>query len=140
VAVCLDTSIVTPLFLTDPFNARAHSFLTSGPVDMVVSDFVAAEFASVVGVRVRAKALTRAEGRKAFSNFDRWLSAKAVEASIQPSDVRVAMAVLRRLDLVLRAPDALILAVTDRLNASLATFDARMAESARKLGISVVPV
>ena len=138
--VSLDTSVVTPLFLLDPFNARARSFLSSGVSDLVVCDFVAAEFASVVGVRLRAKALVPSEARRAFSTFDLWLNTTARGASIEPSDIGAAISILRRPDLVLRAPDAVILAITDRLGAELVTFDKRMADCARKLGISVLPV
>ncbi len=57
---------------------------------------------------------------------------------MQPSDLDDAQTMLRRLDLVLRAPDAINLAIAQRLGAELATFDIRMAECARALGIAVV--
>jgi uncharacterized protein len=42
---------------------------------------------------------------------------------------------LRRLDLNLRAPDALNIAVAQRLGIAIATFDQRMAVAARRLGV-----
>jgi predicted nucleic acid-binding protein len=47
---------------------------------------------------------------------------------------------LRRLDLNLRTPDAIHIAIAQRLGAELATFDVRMAESAEALGVTAVAV
>jgi predicted nucleic acid-binding protein len=44
---------------------------------------------------------------------------------------------LRRLNLRLRAPDAVHLAMAERLGAKIATFDKQMANAANRLGISV---
>lgn len=139
-SVYLDTSVVVPLFLIDHFTPRAKTFLTVASEDLYVSDLTSAEFASVVGIRLRNKALTSAEARTAFSNFDEWTRRYALEAETLPEDVRAATAMLRRLDTTLRAPDAIGLAIAKRLKADLATFDKQMAESARKLNISVVSV
>jgi len=54
-----------------------------------------------------------------------------------PTDVLATTAILRRLDLNIRTADALNIAVAMRLDATLATFDERMAENARALGASV---
>jgi predicted nucleic acid-binding protein len=135
-SVYLDTCVLVPIFLLDPFNARVRKFLASG-VEMLVSDFASAEFASVVGIRVRTKLLTAADGRTAFATFDTWVHTTAVEVETQSADVRIAEASLRRLDMTLRTGDALNLAIALRTGAELATFDKRMAECARKLGISV---
>jgi predicted nucleic acid-binding protein len=46
---------------------------------------------------------------------------------------------LRRLDLTLRAPDAINIALAQRLEATLFTFDAKMAGAAKVLGVDVQP-
>jgi hypothetical protein len=136
-SVYLDTSVLVPIFLLDPFVDRARAFLASKPKDIIVSDFDSAEFASVVGLRLRMKVLTAPEARTAFANFDGWVEANALGAETVPPDIRAAGIFLRRLDLPLRAPDAIHLAIAQRLGARLATFDKRMAAAARALGISV---
>jgi uncharacterized protein len=136
-SVYLDTSLVIPFFLADPFAVRAKAYLSSRPTGVVASDFVAAEFADVVARRCRAKSMTEAEGRLAFANFDQWIAQYTANALIEPSDFRDAERFIRRLDLPLRAPDAIHLAIARRLGAELATFDQRMADSARALGIPV---
>jgi predicted nucleic acid-binding protein len=136
--VCLDTSLVVPIFLPDVFVERARKFLATQTDDVVIGDFAAAEFCSVVGNRVRNKELTASAARMAFSNFDDWRSRHAVGAETLPSDITYAMTFLRRWDLGLRTPDAMHLAIARRLGAELATFDKRMAAAARALGIGVV--
>jgi predicted nucleic acid-binding protein len=53
-------------------------------------------------------------------------------------DVAVATAFLRRLDLTLRAPDAIHIAIAQRVDATLVTFDQGMATAALALGRAVV--
>jgi predicted nucleic acid-binding protein len=113
VTVYLDGSVLVALFTNDPFTARAKAYLTANSPIMLVSDFAAAEFASAVSRRVRAEAST--------------------------ADIAAATSVLRRLDLNLRTPDAINIAIADRLGATVATFDERMATAARALGVQVAP-
>lgn len=51
--------------------------------------------------------------------------------------MKAAEAFLRRLDLTLRAPNALHIAMAQRTGAALVTFDERMAGCARVLGLQV---
>lgn len=137
-SVYLDASVLVPLFVLDPLNARAVRAF--GKIDdvVVVSDFAAAEFASVIALRVRIKDLSAAEARKVFATFDDWIAARAERAEIAPSDVLRCAAYLRRLDLPLRAPDALHVAIAGRLAARLLTFDAKLRGAALKLGLDAV--
>jgi predicted nucleic acid-binding protein len=50
----------------------------------------------------------------------------------------VAIGLVRRLDPGLRAPDALNIAIAQRCEANLLTFDGKMARSARSLGMNVI--
>jgi predicted nucleic acid-binding protein len=61
-------------------------------------------------------------------------------AQIGGGDIAFAESLIRRLDLMLRTPDALNIAIAIRVGATLATFDVRMAEAARKLGAAVADV
>jgi uncharacterized protein len=56
------------------------------------------------------------------------------------SDIASAASFIRRLDLNLRAPDAINIAIADRIGAALATFDDRMAAAARALEVAVAAV
>ena len=79
------------------------------------------------------------EARLALSNFDAWLPQAAQPVNMTSADIKVAEAYLRRLDLTLRTADALHIATVQRIGATLLTFDKKMAECARVLGVPVEP-
>jgi predicted nucleic acid-binding protein len=86
---------------------------------------------------VRTRESTLSEARKDLSDFDIWVARSAPWIEMNAADVALATAFLRRLDLTLRTPDALHIAIAHRINATLVTFDQRMAASARALGMAV---
>lgn len=77
------------------------------------------------------------QGRIVLDALDRWLLTAAGNVEISSADIVLAGAFLRRLDLPLRTPDAIHIAVVQRLGATLVTFDQRMAANARALGVPV---
>jgi uncharacterized protein len=133
VSFYLDASILVALLVPEPFSERADGFVQANPTGLVVSDFAAAEFASAMARRVRTRASTFAEASKDLSDFDLWLARSAERVEISAVDVALAASFLRRLDLPLRTPDALHIALAQRTNGTLVTFDERMAASARAL-------
>lgn len=138
--VYVDASVLIPLFVTDPHNVRAARAMGNLNADVIVSDFAAAEFASVIALRVRTRDLTPAEAREVFATLDSWLaSGAAAGAETAVTDIPQCAAYLRRLDLPLRAPDAIHIAIAGRLNADLLTFDKKLKAAAPKLGVAVLP-
>ena len=133
----LDASVLVALFVIDPLSARATAFLSAHPAIVVVSDFGAAEFSSAVARRVRTGDLTREDGQLAFLNFDTWIARSAHREEINAADIGAVDRILRRLDVNLRTPDAVHIAVTQRVQSMLVTFDRSMAASARALGAGV---
>ncbi|MBD0274503.1 MAG: type II toxin-antitoxin system VapC family toxin [Acetobacteraceae bacterium] len=133
-----DASVLVALLAKDALTARAYSLLRSHAAVLLVSDFAAAEFASALARRVRMGELTAEQGRAAFANFDVWTARATRHVGTKTADVRAAEAFLRRLDLTLRTPDALNIAIAQRAGAALATFDERMAAAARALGTQVL--
>ena len=136
-SVYLDASILVPLFVDDRHSDRAQSFLEEGPYELIVSDFAAAEFASALARRVRMKELSLHQATAAFARFDGWTARETERVDIEASDVSRAQLILRQLNLPLRTPDALNIAIAHRLGARLPTFDRRMATSAQKLGTAL---
>jgi predicted nucleic acid-binding protein len=139
VSVYLDASALVPLFTADLFTARTDEFLRTKLPLLVVSDFAAAEFASAIARRVRVGDLTEDEARGAFRALDDWVARKARRAETTAKDVAAAAALLRRLDLRLRTPDAVNIAIVRRIGADLLTYDEKMATCARMLGLMVLP-
>lgn len=139
-SVYLDANVIVPLFINDVFSARALAFMARHPANVIISDFASAEFASVLGVRCRTKAISVPQGKAALANFDAWVGVNAVAVECSSADIRAAEAMLRRFDLTLRTPDAVHIALAKRMNAELVTLDERMAASARALGVPLAAV
>ena len=133
----LDSSIVVALFVADALSARSERLLEKAPAILVISDFVMAEFASAVARRVRMKLVTPGEARSVFADFDSWAARVAARIETMPQDIDEAARILRRLDLNLRAPDAVNIAIAQRVGAQLATFDEGMAAAAKSLRVPV---
>jgi uncharacterized protein len=123
VSLYFDASVLVTLFIIDPSSARAETFLSARLEIVVVSDFGVAEFSSAVGRRVRTHDVTREDGQLAFSNFDTWVPRSAYREEITTADIDAANRILRRLDVNLRTPDAIHIAISRRLaqHSSLST-------------------
>ena len=137
-SVYLDVNVIVPLFAVDLLGHRAEKALRKLDDDVVVSDFCAAEFSSVIAQRVRTRDLRAEDARTAFSNFDNWCARYTRRVEIDTLDVSGASGLMRRLDLSLRTPDALHLAIVHRTSCKLLTFDKSMASAAQALGIELV--
>ncbi len=135
----LDASVVVALVTKDIFTVRAESYLRACSPVLIVSDFAAAEFASVIARRVRLREITEPIARMAFAALDVWMARATERVDTTTLDVAAAEAALRRLDLPLRTADALNIAIAGRINATLRTFDEKMAASAKAVGLDVAP-
>lgn len=133
-SVYFDASVLISLFTNDAFSVRADQAFRGRGIIPFVGDFAAAEFASAISRQVRMRLLTSDDAREASSRFDAWMADGISRVETTPADIRAAEAILRRLDLTLRTPDAIHIAIAQRVGAELATFDARMAECAKLLG------
>jgi predicted nucleic acid-binding protein len=139
VDVYLDASVIAALLTNDALTSQARAFLQSQSRALFVSDYAAAEVASVIARRVRTGELTAAEARASFDGLDQWTQAFARAVETTPSDIAMATGFIRRLDLTLRAPDAINIAIARWLGLTHATFDNGMATCAATLGVAVAP-
>lgn len=136
-SVYLDASVLVALLTVEPLNGRADSFIASTREPLIVSDLASAEFSSAIARRVRMRETTRAEARADLADFDLWTMRSTQRSELAPIDIAVATTYLRRLDLPLKTPDAIHIAIALRIGATLVTFDRQMAVSARSLGSTV---
>lgn len=95
------------------------------------------EFAAVVSRRVRTGESNENEARAILDDFDE-LRGQCGSHRHGDADFELAMRLARDFSTKLAAPDALHLASAINLDASLATFDARLAEAAERRGVRVV--
>jgi predicted nucleic acid-binding protein len=135
--VYFDASVLISLFVDDALAPRASAYVKMASPTPVVSDFASAEFASAISRIVRMGYLDAAQAGVVFSEFDAWRATSAVACHAQTDDMIACEGFLRRLDLPLRTPDALNIAIARRLGVTLATFDHDMARSAAALGVEL---
>ena len=128
----LDTSFLASVFVADRFSERAKHHLLQPTSSPLLSDFASAEFSSVLSRLARTKEISVADAYGIFIDFDIWT---AQRVSVTSADIAAANVHLRRFDTTLRAPDAIHLAMAQRLGGELATFDDGLAESARRLNV-----
>lgn len=133
----LETSVLVAVFIADAFTARAGKLIALPGADLLISDYAAAEFAAVIARLVRMREISADHARAGFADFDIWTTRTTQRVTSVSADIRAAEAVLRRLDLNLRAPDALHIVIAQRSGGMLATFDAKMALNAEILGVGV---
>lgn len=133
----LDASVLVALFTDDAMTPRATALMGVAPPPFIVSDFAALEFASAISRIVRMRALSRNTAQQALADLDAWLSRSALEVEIGAGDVSAASGFIRRLDLNLRGPDAMHIALAQRLGATLFTVDAKLKTCAKRLGLPV---
>jgi predicted nucleic acid-binding protein len=137
VSLYLDASVIVALLTNDLFTSRADAYIRSHPDILIVSDFAGAEFASVIARRVRTREVTERVARRAFAEFDAWTARNTERTETTTVDVTTATRALRRLDLTLRTADAMNLAIAQRIDATLMTFDEKMTVAAKVLGVAV---
>jgi len=110
--------------------------LTTGD-ELLISDFSGAEVASAISRLVRTKFLTPTDAATRLAAFDTWRAAMTVTPAMAATDARLADVFVRHFELMLRAPDALHVAICRRLDLTLVTLDRRLAHAARALGLRV---
>lgn len=132
----LDASVILPILVKEAASVAVDALMAEVQEEVWVSDFAAAEVASALSRLVRTGRLVASDGLACLDDFDLWRSAMTKPAEVHGADVRVAGSYVRRFDLALRAPDALHLAVSRRLDATLITLDRRLAAAAQELGIA----
>ncbi|MEQ1617611.1 MAG: type II toxin-antitoxin system VapC family toxin [Terricaulis sp.] len=133
----LDASVLVALFTNDTMTTAATALVKAAPPPLMVSDFAGLEFASAISRIARMRLLPNATARQALADLDVFVSRSAISVEISSLDVVLAASFIRRLDLNLRGPDAMHVAMASRLGATLFTLDAKLKACARKLGLSV---
>ena len=85
-SVHLDASVLVALFTTDIFSERAEAALRGRGILPAISDFAAAEFASVIARNVRRGGIVRDNAETVFAtSMVRTMRARAICASAPSS-------------------------------------------------------
>lgn len=133
--IYLDTSVLVAIFFREANAAALLGWMENlRRGKLMISAWTLTEMASAGGIKQRTGCIDGVTRDHTLRNFQRFAAARLVLAEVEPDDFRTA-AVLIQAPTALRAGDALHLAVTRRLNASLASIDHRLCEAADHLGI-----
>ena len=135
-SIYLDASLVIATLVKEAASAAVEAYLKTRP-ERLLSDFAAAEVAAALSRLARMNLLTATEAASRLADFEAWRAATTSPVEVHAADVRLAYAYVRRFDLMLRAPDALHLAIARRADATVATLDRRMMTAGREFGLIV---
>jgi hypothetical protein len=133
--IYIDTSVLGAIFFREPGAANLVARLESQrKTRLMISAWTLTEMASIGGIKQRTGAIDAASRQQALANFQRFSSMNLGMTEIEPADFRTA-AVFIESPAVLRAGDALHLAVARRLGARLASIDRRLCAATEMLGL-----
>jgi predicted nucleic acid-binding protein len=133
----LDASVVVPMLVQEPGSESVDHLIEQHSEPPILSSFVVGETASVIARLVRMEKLTAADARERLASLDRWILLDAIVIETEPADIRLAGLFVRRFELGLRMPDAIHIATAQRLDATLATLDVRLAGAASAMDVAV---
>ena len=131
----VDTSVLVPLFVPEETTARVQLWLElPGNEALAISEWTVTEFASALGLKVRAKALRAEQARAAFHIFRKLIDASFQVLTPTRADFALAAEFLSHHALGLRAGDALHLAIAANEGAeAVYSLDRAFITAARKL-------
>lgn len=134
-SVYVDTSVIVSFFIRDDHAVAARRWAETGP-HIAISDWTATEFSSALSHHVRLGALEDRERKIAEFAFDRW-AADGIVLEVARERFQEARELIKTHRL-LRAPDALHLAIVRHEGLPLATLDHVMRDAAVAEGLKVV--
>ena len=134
--ICLDTSVLIAAFTREDGSPRALALLAEAGA-WRVSDWATAEFAGAIRVKARRGELAPDLIEAVEATLDEMIAAVGASITVHADDHAEARRLIIE-DGLLRAPDALHLAIAQRIGAQLATFDANLARAAEAVGVPVL--
>ena len=131
----LDTSVVIPLFVTEPTSEITVRWIGDGAHEMFIADLVATEFHAVISRLIRKGVMPDEQAAAIRLQFDVWRDAAAEPLENLPVDIRAAGMLVRTPQPKLLSADATHLATCRRLGLVLVTYDADLQSVAEREGI-----
>jgi uncharacterized protein len=107
----------------------------TGPDSLVISDWVRAEFAAALSIKLRTGGLEGSHRADALTMFTRLCNDNLTVMPVSRVQFRMAARFADQYALGLRAGDALHLAICAEQGTTICTLDRRLSEAASALGI-----
>jgi predicted nucleic acid-binding protein len=135
----LDTSLLVAALTNEAETGRMQVWLgEQDPDDLVISDWVAAEFSAALSIKLRTEAIEASHRAEALTMFTRLCDDNLKVVPVTRMQFRIAARFAGQYALGLRAGDALHLGVCAEHGATIYTLDRRLAEAALVLGVNAV--
>lgn len=141
--IYVDTSLLLPVYVPEERSEEANRVLESvSPI--VISDLTVAEFHVGLARKVKLGAISAPQSEAAQAAFESHLRKGLLQrvtlrSSHHDAAGRLAAKSSMKSSIMLRTLDALHIAVAAGLGSPVATFDGRLADAARDLGVEVLP-
>jgi predicted nucleic acid-binding protein len=137
----LDTSVLVAMLTAEADGQQVEEWLRSrGPEELLVSDWVIAEFSAALSRKLRMRQIDVAQRAGAHAEFSQICSRSATVLEISRYHFRTAARFADDHVSALRGGDALHLAVAFEYGATLCTLDRRLAEAGPPLGVQTVTI
>ena len=133
--VC-DASVLVALIVPEPSSNSVDRALREAD-GATISDFVVGEVFSAIGIKLRRGEIAGQAADGLVFEFQLLAGRYGRKTAMQPEDMEQAAELVRRFEFGLRMPDALHIALAQRLALPLATLDKRQTDAARALGVPV---
>ena len=130
----LDTAIVLTLFVREAMSESVGKWIASRRQPLAFSDWGLTECASALGIRQRRGELDAASASRAFRAMSTFANESCELIACAGHHQKEAQALLARFDLPLRAGDALHLAISQHVQATLVTSDKQLMAAAKAIG------
>jgi predicted nucleic acid-binding protein len=137
--VYVDTSVLVPLFLNEPFSVAVASWYAREKSELVASAWCIPEFASALGIKQRTGAIDDQQAQGAWTRFERMVAADLRLLPVEPAHFHRAAELVFDAASALRAGDALHLACAEAVGAKhMATLDDVLRRNALRLKIKPI--
>jgi predicted nucleic acid-binding protein len=132
----LDTSLLVAALTNEAETRQMQGWLgEQTPNDLVISDWVAAEFSAALSIKLRTGAIEAAHRAETLTMFARLCNDNFTVLPVSRLQFRTAARFADQYTLGLRAGDALHLAVCADYGATICTLDRRLGGAASVLGV-----
>lgn len=135
----IDTSVLVGFVVNEVHTARIRDQMKEMRRENVISDWTVTEFHAAMAFKLRTNQITPAIKQQAEAFFQSANAVLFTTIAVQRMDFRRAAVLGSRVELGLRAGDALHLAIAQDNDATLWTVDQRFRTAAEKSGTPVEP-